>query len=216
MNLPCPFKVQRSMEMKLKGIVLLFKGDYFQIKKLFLILILSFLLAIPCPIPAQEHDIKPGIIITRDNLDKYLPDLKKFLLPNSFPILTGALEKGWIKNMPIVEKCELRPHPLFEKWTAKNEGKCRIEKGNKLVGWKAGLPFPYPRKGVEVATNIERCHEVLTNFILVLDTYYSINILNRKGHLKCIFMEDHGWEEHIFHPFRRNREMTVLFVSRNR
>ncbi|MDY6862297.1 MAG: DUF1329 domain-containing protein [Thermodesulfobacteriota bacterium] len=105
----------------------------------------------------HAKEIGPGVVINTKNYQTYLPELKRLLVPNSFSVING-LQNGWI-SLAIVEKGILKALPSFDKWSAKNKGKCRIEPGNKLVGWKAGLPFLHPKNGSELAVNIERSHQ---------------------------------------------------------
>lgn len=109
----------------------------------------------PFVIVAEEHTIKPGVVITKENYKNYIPQLKTLLSPTNFRLCVNGLEKGWV-TLPIVEKSKICPKPAITKWTAKMQGKCRVTEKNKLTGWVAGVPFVPPETGAELAWDIRR------------------------------------------------------------
>ena len=119
--------------------------------------ILSLLVSIlSVPLTGLADEIKPGLVISKDNYNIYLPELKKLLFPSIWktPHFQG-IKKGWI-TIPVIES---KKYPLtkFGKTTLANEGKFRVEENNLLVGdWKQGAPFPHPKTGVELAWSFYR------------------------------------------------------------
>ncbi|MDY6862038.1 MAG: hypothetical protein SV062_03510 [Thermodesulfobacteriota bacterium] len=64
-------------------------------------LILLVLGCLPTLIQAKEYKIKPEVLITKENYERYLPELKRLLLPTSFNQVINALGKGWI-TIPVL------------------------------------------------------------------------------------------------------------------
>ena len=120
-------------------------------KVIFLLLLLGLL---PCLIWAQEYNIKPGVTLTKDNYEKYLPQLEKLIFPAHLHYVIKGLKNGWI-TVPIVEKREYHTLNGFVKATLGNAGKYKVGKDNKLIGppWRGGLPFPDPKTGAELGWN---------------------------------------------------------------
>lgn len=102
---------------------------------------------------AQE--IKPGIIITKDNYRDFIPELQRMLDPGNYVDIVAALEKGII-TIPVIQTQDYPQHTLLNEVTKKYEGTCRIGPDNELIGWKAGLPFPDPKNGAELIWNLDR------------------------------------------------------------
>ena len=106
--------------------------------------------------PAHAKEIVPGVVITRDNLGEYLPELKKLLpLPTQNTYFYG-IRQGWV-TMPVKE---YKPRPLsrFAKLGLENaKKKFKVGKNNIFEGkWEAGVPFPHPKTGAELAWSIYR------------------------------------------------------------
>jgi hypothetical protein len=120
-------------------------------KVIFLLLLFAML---PCLIWAQEYKIKPGVTLTKDNYEKYLPELNKLIFPSHLLSVIKGLKNGWI-TVPIVEKREYLTQKGFAKITQDNAGKYKVGKDNKLIGppWQGGLPFPDPKTGAELGWN---------------------------------------------------------------
>lgn len=95
-------------------------------------------------------EIKPGTVITRENYMEYLSELKKMLCPSQFIAYSEGLEKGWI-NIPVVEKKEVPPPPGTEEATEKYSSQCGLLPNNQLTNFVAGVPFPDPQNGTELA-----------------------------------------------------------------
>ncbi len=113
--------------------------------------ILFILLLLPVILFAEE--IKPGVVITKDNYERYLPELES-LLPESrlHWFLELGLKKGLI-TVPIVETKYYSSSPGFIEATKRNRGKSKVGPNNNLLGWLAGVPFPDPKNAVEIAWN---------------------------------------------------------------
>ncbi|MDY6862380.1 MAG: hypothetical protein SV062_05240, partial [Thermodesulfobacteriota bacterium] len=82
---------------------------------------------------AEEYQIKPGVVITKGNLDKYLPELKNLLPEGAVPWISNALRNGWI-TMPIVNKVQYPLCKGFLEASLNNKGKFKVGKDNKLIG----------------------------------------------------------------------------------
>jgi hypothetical protein len=119
-------------------------------------IIFLILLIFPCLVWSQEYKIKPGVVIDKDNYEKYLPELEKYLYQGAFIRTVNGLKKGWI-TVPIVERKDYPDFKAKEDATIKYASRCKIGPDNALTGWVAGLPFPDPKKGVELAWNIFTC-----------------------------------------------------------
>ncbi|MDY6861905.1 MAG: DUF1329 domain-containing protein [Thermodesulfobacteriota bacterium] len=119
------------------------------------ILILLIFIFTPALFHARENNIKPGVVINKENCKKYLQELKSLMIPADFKIVKNGLENGWI-TVPVVEK---KKYPIPKQYglsTAKYNSKCRIGQRNELMGWVAGLPFLNPKNGIELAWNVQR------------------------------------------------------------
>jgi len=68
-------------------------------------------------------------------------------------VLINGIKSGWI-TIPVVQYEKNYPSPKgFAEATKKYLGTCRIGKNNKLIGYVAGIPFPNPKTGQELAWN---------------------------------------------------------------
>jgi len=104
--------------------------------------------------PAYEKyqgPIKPGLVITKDNWDQYLPELKK-LLPVSKLSYTEYGVNGGLTTLSIVANSKaLRITPEWKEASLKNEGTARVDPKTKwLMDWKGGYPFPHPKTAWEL------------------------------------------------------------------
>ena len=115
------------------------------------------ILAIFClmPVLLSAKEIKPGVTITPENYQEYLPELKKLFDPATYKIKASCLERGSI-TIPVVERQEYPQSKDFHKYTEQYSGTCQVGPNNELIGWKAGLPFPNPKTGAELAWNVDR------------------------------------------------------------
>lgn len=96
-------------------------------------------------------EIKPGIIITKDNYGEYLTELRRLLPPaKHYWYIELGLKKGLI-TMPIVETKYFSPSLAIKEATKKGDGACKVSDKNQLIGWIAGYPFPNPKTAVELA-----------------------------------------------------------------
>ena len=99
-----------------------------------------------------EGPIKPGVVITKENFDAYLPELQKLLPPSKIKWLSMGVKEGLV-TMPIVKTTY---YPLTKgqlEATRKYAGTARIGTGNDLLNWKAGVPFPEPKNVLEIVWN---------------------------------------------------------------
>lgn len=125
-----------------------------------ILLVISLFVLIPGLIWAQEYTIKPGVSITKDNYEKYIPELKRLLPRGTFPLQINGLKNGWI-TMPIVKE-ESRPlNTPYVEASRKNDGKFKVGSRNRLIQlrkerWTSGAPFPYPKTAAELAWNCYR------------------------------------------------------------
>src|SRR3990172_4386889 len=81
-------------------------------------LLTAFLMGILFPVflgaaelpPYQKYEgpIKPGVVITKENWDKYLPELQKLLPPSKLKWY-GMGVKGRMVTMPIVQTTYIFP-----------------------------------------------------------------------------------------------------------
>lgn len=104
------------------------------------------------PLEKYEGPIKPGIVLTKDNWDQYLPELKK-LLPISKLTYTELGVKSGLVTIPIMELCKECPGitPAWKEASFKHEGKASIDpKTHELVNWQGGYPFPHPKNAWEL------------------------------------------------------------------
>ena len=107
------------------------------------------------PISIHSKQITPGVEITKDNYQEYLPDLKRLLDPATYNDMTEALKDG-IYTLSVIKRNELPQHKLLHELTVKNAGTCRVGPDNELIGWKGGSPFPNPKTGAELCWNLDR------------------------------------------------------------
>ncbi|MDY6862760.1 MAG: DUF1329 domain-containing protein [Thermodesulfobacteriota bacterium] len=115
-------------------------------------LVFIFFLFFPCIVFPQVI-IKPGIVINRDNLESYVPSLKSMLPACAHKSLISGIQNGWI-TLPVVQNEKNYPCPKgFAKATKKYAGTCKIGPKNELIGYVAGIPFPEPKTGAQLAWN---------------------------------------------------------------
>jgi len=129
------------------------KGAHFFTAFLMGVLFPVFLGAAELP-PYHKYTgpIKPGVVITKDNWDQYLPELKK-LLPISKIQWCGMGVKEGLVTMPVVKPTY---HPISKgsmEATMKYEGTARIGADNELLDWHGGFPFPHPKNAREIMWN---------------------------------------------------------------
>ncbi len=117
-------------------------------------------LFIPVTLPAgtppayQQYKgpIQPGLEITADNWDRYLPELEKLLPKSKIQWYRIGVKNGLV-TMPIKETKYYKLSPGVLEATKKNDGKCKTGDRNAMTGWVAGVPFPRPENGLELAWN---------------------------------------------------------------
>lgn len=151
------------------------------VKMRIIVLVILFLLYLSVLIRAQEYNFKPGIVITTENYEKYISELKKYLTPTYFYTTTNGLKKGWI-NLPIIETKKYQQPEHFHAATVNYAGKCKVRKDNQLTDWMAGIPFPNPKTALELAWNVNRRHQGTDQY-----SFYSTFQLFDKGSLERSF-----------------------------
>ncbi len=100
-------------------------------------------------------DIKPGLVITEDNYMKY-PGLKQLCSPARYKrFKKGAY--GQFGEVIIAPTTHYYCSEGYLKYTKKYEGTCKIAPdGQTLLGWRAGIPFPFPKTGAEMVHSFDR------------------------------------------------------------
>ncbi|MDO8637695.1 MAG: DUF1329 domain-containing protein [Dehalococcoidia bacterium] len=96
--------------------------------------------------------IKPGIVITKENFDAYLPELKKLFTPSRLKLYGMAVKAGLI-TIPIVKTTYVPPTKGLMEATRKYAGTARVGADNQLYDWVAGIPFPEPKNALEIFWN---------------------------------------------------------------
>jgi len=97
--------------------------------------------------------IKPGIVITKENFNTYLPELEKLLPSTRFKWLSMGVKEG-LMTMPIVKTTSPRAVTKgYMEATRKSAGVARVGADNQLLNWTAGIPFPEPKNAQEIAWN---------------------------------------------------------------
>ncbi|HLA29382.1 MAG TPA: DUF1329 domain-containing protein [Syntrophales bacterium] len=129
------------------------RGTHFLIAFLMGVLFPVFLGAAELP-TYQKYTgpIKPGIVITKENFDTYLPELQKLLPPSKVKWYGMGVKEGLV-TMPIVKTTYYRVTKGQLEATRKYAGTARVGANNDLLNWTAGVPFPEPKTALEVAWN---------------------------------------------------------------
>jgi len=115
-----------------------------------------------------QGPIKPGVVITKENFDAYLPELQKLLPPSKLKWCSMGVKEGLI-TMPIVKTTY---NPLSKGWveaSRKYAGTARVGADNQLYDWKAGVPFPEPRNAQEIVWN---CYPTISRATSHDDLYF--------------------------------------------
>jgi len=102
----------------------------------------------------KAPDIQPGLVITSENYKNY-PGLKELLPEPVYKRLDKNSYGAWpeIRVVPTTHYYHTRGRLEA---TKKNEGKARIDSKGMLVGWVAGIPFPWPKNGTELIWDFDR------------------------------------------------------------
>ncbi|WP_435546768.1 DUF1329 domain-containing protein [Desulfobacterium sp. N47] len=104
------------------------------------------------PLKKYTGPIKPGVVITKENWDKYLPELEKLLPPTKVKWYGMGVKEGLV-TMPIVKTTAYKLTKGQMEATRKYAGTARVGANNQLLNWTAGIPFPEPKSAVEIAWN---------------------------------------------------------------
>ena len=99
-----------------------------------------------------QGPLKPGMEITKENFDRYLPELQKLLPPAKLQWYEIGLKKG-VVTIPIAENVQYPLSRGQREATGKYGGTARVNADNQLVGWVAGVPFPKPKNALEIVWN---------------------------------------------------------------
>ena len=101
-----------------------------------------------------EGPIKPGVVITKENFNAYLPELQKLLPPAKLKWMGMVVKQGLV-TMPIVKATFPRIVTKGQmEATRKYAGTARVGADYQLLNWTAGVPFPEPKNALEVAWNL--------------------------------------------------------------
>ena len=128
------------------------KGAHFLTVFLMGVLFPAFLGAAELP-PYSKYEgpIKPGIVITKENFNTYLPELQKLLPPSQLKWLSMGVKEGLV-TMPIVKTTFPRVWTKGQlEATKKHAGAARVGTDNRLLNFVAGIPFPEPKNAQEIA-----------------------------------------------------------------
>ena len=155
------------------------KGPHFLTALLMGVLFPVFLGAAELPTYQKyEGPIKPGIVITKENFDTYLPELQKLLPTSQLKWLGMGVKEGLI-TMPIVKTTFPRVVTKGQaEATRKYAGTARVGTDNQLHNFVAGIPFPEPKSAVEIAWN---CFPSLARHLGHDDLRYFAGFLLFKG-----------------------------------
>ncbi|MDP6180297.1 MAG: DUF1329 domain-containing protein [Desulfatiglandales bacterium] len=108
----------------------------------------------------RAPSIKPGLVITRDNVAQYEKELRE-LMPFGFDYeVDRVMGTEGTYNAPL-EMVILPTHHTYNDRgyltaTKKYSKNCKIGEKTNLEGWVAGLPFPFPKTGLEIVHNYDR------------------------------------------------------------
>jgi len=100
--------------------------------------------------------IKPGLVITKENFNTYLPELQKLLPPAGVKWYGMGVREGMV-TMPIVKTTY--PQSLTKgqrEATRKYAGTARVGADNQLYDWVAGIPFPEPTWEINLPIALKR------------------------------------------------------------
>ena len=144
------------------------------------------------PYQKYQGPIKPGVVITKENFDAYMPELQKLLPLAKFKWFSLGIKEGLV-TMPIVNAVYRQMTKGQLEATRKYAGTARIGPNNELLNWTAGVPFPEPKNAMELIWDCyptpSRCdsHDELlffSNFLLFKNTRYekqfNWNLYNKK------------------------------------
>ncbi len=99
-----------------------------------------------------EGPIKPGVVITKENWDRYLPELQKLLPPSKIKWYGMGVREGLV-TMPVVKTTYWPLTKGQMEATKKYAGTARVGANNDLLNWTAGVPFPEPKNALEIIWN---------------------------------------------------------------
>ncbi len=112
---------------------------------------------------SRADEIKPGVVIKKDNYEKYREAFKKLMPPGIFDVFEKGIKMGLVE-IPVVKKKKYFPPKGFVEWSRKNKGVCKLGPGNRLLNWKAGIPFINPKNATELAWDVRLWYDVGDQF----------------------------------------------------
>ncbi len=147
--------------------------------------------------------IKPGLVITPENVGLYEQELRE-LFPYGFDWQVDRITgKGVFANynvapleMVIVPTHHAWNDPAYLDATIKynNVETCSIDNRGNLQGWVAGIPFPFPKNGMEVVHSYDRL-TIMADSLSFLPL--ELKLLDRSGrHEKTETVELH-WKNYV-------------------
>lgn len=107
---------------------------------------------------AGAAEIAPGVTITPRNYRDYLPAMERLMDPGTFRMVVQGLRRGLL-TLPIVERQDYPQPKCWWEFTKKYWGTCRLGPNGELLGWRAGVPFPEPKSGRELAWDVDRKYQ---------------------------------------------------------
>jgi hypothetical protein len=105
------------------------------------------------PYQKYEGPIKPGVVITKENWDTYLPELEKLLPPSKLQWYSIGVKEGLV-TMPIVEVTPIPKLKGYIEATRKYAGTAKVGPDNQLYDYVAGRPFPEPKNAQEIIWDV--------------------------------------------------------------
>ncbi|HLA27678.1 MAG TPA: DUF1329 domain-containing protein [Syntrophales bacterium] len=129
------------------------KGAHFLTAFLMGVLFPVFLGAAELPTYQKyEGPIKPGVVITKENWDQYLPELQKLLQASQLHWCQLGVKEGLV-TMPVLKTTYPGFGDRHLEASRKNAGKAHIGPDNQLYDFVAGVPFPEPKSAAEIIWN---------------------------------------------------------------
>jgi len=109
----------------------------------------------PDVVGKKAPEIKPGMIIDGNNYKNY-PGLEKLLSPGQWKRM-DLNSYGPLSPLKIVETNQYHFSKGFIEKTIKNMKTCKIgADGITMEGYIGGIPFPYPKSGLELGWNLDQ------------------------------------------------------------
>ncbi|MDY6862427.1 MAG: DUF1329 domain-containing protein [Thermodesulfobacteriota bacterium] len=153
----------------------------------YIILFFIVLIFNPNILCGEDFNIKPGVVIKKENYTNYRNELQKLLPAGTFSLVDLNLEKGWV-TIPVIEKKTYLPPRGFAAATAKNRGRLKVGKDNKIIGnWQGGAPFPEPKTGSELGWDVYRRRECGEEFKVYFEWKFFDKFTDKERYFKNMF-----------------------------